>query len=101
MALKITQEVLSKQKLEQQSKAGTETEVDALKQKTDSTMEKLKTVTAVELAKAGLAQRNLADQYERSIQRQRAMEEKSRMAEEMDEGMDKWLSNVCQFLKQA
>lgn len=100
MALRVTQEALAKQKLERQREPEPETvEVDALKQKkTESTTEKLKTVTAVEMARADLVQRKLAEQCEKSIQRQRAIEKKSQMAEEVDEGMHKWLSKVCQLM---
>ena len=99
MAFRITREVFAKQNLEHQKKPEPETgEVDALEQKTESTMEKLKTATAIELPRAGLVQRKLTEQCEKSIQRQRAIEKKSQLAEELDEGMDKWLSKVCHLM---
>lgn len=89
IALEMAREELSRQKLEQESKAINATEkVNALKQKIDQTMEKINMVTASELARAELVQQELADQCKKSMQRQKAIKKGSQMVEELDEGMD-------------
>lgn len=66
-------------------------EIETLRQKTDSLMEKFKTQTSLELAKAELAKAKLSQESKKPV------EVKSELAGELDEGMGKCFRKVEQM----
>lgn len=98
-ALEMLQAEAATQKSDQNQKAEVESEeVHALNQKTETVMEKLKTGTAPEMARAERVRQKWTDLCEKSIQRSRAIEKRYQMAEDLDEGMEKWFTKVCQLM---